>query len=120
MNPVAPPLPTHNQFSCLSIEESLESDESEQDNIWEAALEPPPELPQPRFMRLPAFERRLPRKYIISTTPSSKSLQIKVSLQTTDTADIVSGPALDDCGATGQFIDWEFVKKHRLTTQKLL
>ena len=47
---------------------------------------------------------------VIATTPGPKSLTIKVEIQTTDTAEIKSGPALVDCGATGQFMDQDYVE----------
>ena len=36
-----------------------------------------------------------------------------------DTAEIKSRPALIDCGATGQFMDWDYVECNQLSTQKL-
>ena len=52
-------------------------------------------------------------------TPGPKSLTVKVSLHSTDMAEVFSTPALVDCGATGQFINQDYVWKHRLTTRKL-
>ena len=46
-------------------------------------------------------------------------LVIKVEIQTTDTTEVKSGPALIDCGATGQFMDRDYVERNRLTTWKL-
>ena len=42
-----------------------------------------------------------------------------MSLQSTDTAEVFSTLALVNCGATGQFIDQDYVWKHRLITWKL-
>ena len=36
-----------------------------------------------------------------------------------DTAEIKSGPALVNCGATGQFMDWGYVECNRLSIRKL-
>ena len=36
-----------------------------------------------------------------------------------DTAEIKSGPALIDCGATGQFMDQDYVEHNQLSTWKL-
>ena len=55
----------------------------------------------------------------MAATPGPKSLVIKVEIQTTDTAEVKSGPALVDCGATGQFMDFDYVEWNRLTTWKL-
>ena len=56
---------------------------------------------------------------MVEAAPGSKSLIIKVDIQTTDTVEVKSGPALIDCGATGQFIDHDYVERNRLTMQKL-
>ena len=55
----------------------------------------------------------------MAATPSPKSLVIKVEIQTTDTAEVKSGPMLIDCRATGQFMDHDYVEWNRLTTWKL-
>jgi hypothetical protein len=79
---------------------------------------PPPPLQKP-FSRQRGFKLRLPRRLVIASTPSVNSLSLKVQLETTDTAETISVDALVDSGATGLFIDSEFVKKHRLTTRAL-
>ena len=61
----------------------------------------------------------LNKKYIVEATPSPKSLVIKLEIQTTNMAEVKSGPALVDCGATGQFMNQDYVECHCLTTQKL-
>ena len=55
----------------------------------------------------------------MAATPGPKSLVIKVEIQTTDIAEVKSGPALVDCGATSQFMDCDYVEWNRLTTWKL-
>ena len=55
----------------------------------------------------------------MAATPGPKSLVIKVEIQTTDTAEVKSGPALIDCGATCQFMDHDYVEWNMLTTWKL-
>ena len=55
----------------------------------------------------------------MATTLGPKSLTVKVSLQSMDTVEVFSTLALVDCGATGQFIDQDYIQKHRLTTRKL-
>jgi Retroviral aspartyl protease len=42
-----------------------------------------------------------------------------VEVQTTDMVEVKSGPALVDCGATGQFMDHAYVERNRLAIQKL-
>ena len=55
----------------------------------------------------------------LTTFPSSKSLVVKVEIQTTDMAEVRSEPALIDSGATGLFMSKGSVKCHRLNTRKL-
>ena len=62
---------------------------------------------------------RLPPNYKIATTPSSKSLRIKVQIQTTDTAEIHGVEGLVDCGADGEFIDSDYVRTNRTATRTL-
>jgi hypothetical protein len=87
-----------------------------------AILNPDPpvsQLRKPQIKR-PHWERRLPTQFIIAATPSPNSLSIKVEIQTTDTAEVHGVSALLDCGATGIFIDSQFVKENQLNTRKLL
>ena len=53
------------------------------------------------------------------TTPSSKSLRIKVQIQTTDTVEIHGVDRLVDCGADGEFIDSNYVCNHNIATRSL-
>jgi hypothetical protein len=69
--------------------------------------------------RLKRWERRLPRKYVIASTPSENSLHLKVEVVTTDTQQLISFMALLDCGATGLFVDRGFVDRNRITTRTL-
>jgi hypothetical protein len=69
--------------------------------------------------RLKRWERRLPRRYIIASTPSANSLDIKVEIITTDTQETKSVNALIDCGATGLFIDQDYVHRNQLTARTL-
>ena len=62
---------------------------------------------------------RLPPHYQIATTPSSKSLRIKVQIQTTDTVEIHGVEGLVDCGADGEFIDSDYVRTNRIATRTL-
>ena len=111
-------LPVHNRFQCLEVEN-------------ESTLPPsPPVQPldkvtpksvQPHwFLRLHAWERHLLKWYVVASTPSSKSLVIKVGVQSTDTREVKSSPALVDCDAMGQFMDRSYVECNCLTTQKLI
>ena len=112
-----PLLPVHNRFACLEVE-------NEEPPLPSLRDDPPVKVatksdPIFRSLCLRPWERRLPKHYIVAAAPGPKSLLIKVEVQTTDTAEVKSGPALVDCGATGQFMDRAYVERNRLTTQKL-
>ena len=113
----APPLPVHNQFSCLETEGEnphTPNPQAEKPVI----VAPTPSLPH-SLCRLRKWERKLPQKYVITAVPSPKSLIVKVEIQTTDTTEGRSGPALIDSGATGLFMDQRYVECYKLATQKL-
>jgi len=52
---------------------------------------------------------------MITATPSSNSLKIKVEIVTTDAQEAKSVEALLNCGADGLFIDWDYVWENWLT-----
>jgi hypothetical protein len=56
---------------------------------------------------------------VVASTPGPKSLHLKVESQTTDTREVLATNALLDCGATGLFIDTEYVKRKQLTVRNL-
>jgi hypothetical protein len=108
-----PLLQSVNRFACLA-EESINVN-----NTSDAAPEPVEHVqiapkPTPR-RRVPKWEHRLPKRYVVASMPGPKSLHLKVELQTTDTGEVLATNALLDCGATGLFIDTEYVKRKRLT-----
>ena len=51
--------------------------------------------------------------------PSSKSVELPISMQTTDTGTILSTKGLLDCSATDLFIHSDFIQRNKLTTKKL-
>jgi hypothetical protein len=90
---------THNRFSVLSVDNIPEIDES---------VETPKNVPTPEPARQfhPRWERSLPAKLVIASTENEpKSLKLKVSIETTDTAEVKSVNSLVDSGANGNFID---------------
>ena len=110
-----PPLPVHNRFECLAID-------NEPPFSLPSLVHDPAVLTTPLntlHSRKPRWERRLPRSYTIAANDGPDSLSLKVELQSTDTAQVVGVTALLDCGAQGSFIDTDFVGKHRLTVRKL-
>jgi hypothetical protein len=81
----------------------------------------PPKARRHRLFR-PKWERNLPEKLVIASlnNPSpSHSLSIKVDIETTDTGEVKPLSALIDSGATGRFIDRDYVKSNRLRTKAL-
>jgi hypothetical protein len=118
-----PPLSLKNRFAMLLVEEvyklnSISSTDAITNNS--EAIPTPPNTPKPhsRFRNRPKWKKRLPECYVILPTLSFNSLE-HVSMQTLDTGEVVASPALLDCGATGLFVDGEFVKAKNLTTWKL-
>jgi hypothetical protein len=112
-----PLLQSVNRFACLA-EESINVN-----NTSDAAPEPSEEVqitPKPTPHRqVPKWEHQLPKHYVVASMPGPKSLHLKVELQTTDTGEVLATNALLDCGATGLFIDTEYVKWKRLTVRNL-
>ena len=113
-----PLLPVHNRFQCLEVKN--ESILPPSPPVQPSDQVTPKSIQPHRFLRLHTWERCLPKQYVVVSTPSSKSLVIKVGVQSTDTGEVKSGPALVDCGATGQFMDRSYVECNRLTTRKLI
>jgi Retroviral aspartyl protease len=56
---------------------------------------------------------------LIGRTGSTNSLELSVSLQTTDMGEVLTTTALLDLGATSQFIHSNFMEQHHLTTKLL-
>jgi hypothetical protein len=65
---------------------------------------PPTPLHQSQFHQHPNWEKLLLNHYIITLTLSTNSLELNVSLQTTDTGEVLTTTALLNSGATSQFI----------------
>ena len=110
----------YNQFSVLHV-----------DSIPEIKLpvENPPVVPPktnpptPSCKWKPNWEKRILDHLVIDTLDEKegrhRSLTLKIELQTTDTAETKSMTALLDSGATGMFIEREYVKKNGFTTRTL-
>ena len=113
-----PLLSIYNRFAVLPVDEITESDPIPTTTITETKATPP--LPcHSQLPRHPKWEKRLPEQYVIATTPSSKSLELPILMQTTDTGTILSTKGLLDCGTTNLFIHSDFVQRNKLTTKKL-
>jgi hypothetical protein len=93
-------------------------DSCSENSDCEEDVTPPPKPTKCERIRLSRWEKRLPRKYIISSDGST-SLNINVEVETTDTNIKRCTKALVDCGANGLFIDSEYVLANSITTRPL-
>ncbi|KAG5725697.1 hypothetical protein E4T56_gene7297 [Termitomyces sp. T112] len=73
--------------------------------------------PHSPCLQIPAWEHHLPHHYIVASTPSTLKLQVEI--ETTDTQQTQSVVALLDSGATGLFLNTDYVQQHHLTTHPL-
>jgi len=81
---------------------------------------PPPTPLISALLRQPKWERRLPKLLSISALDArGTSLLLPVEIGTTDTSKLHSVKALLDCGATGSFIDRDFICSKGMNTQTL-
>src|SRR3981189_3316516 len=108
-----PPLSSRNRYTCLVVDQCEDAT-----SVFDCVkvvpqLSPPP--PKIARIRLANWEHRLPKKLVIATTPSDNSLNIDIEIETTDTA----MNALVDCGATGLFVDAEYVHSNNISTRRL-
>jgi len=110
----APPLLSNNQFSVLEITEpKIDEDAQEPDT----PAFPPTKLRKPRW---PKWEKRIKRKLVIrSLKLDAKCIMLPIHLKTTDTMEETSTEAMVNTGATGDFIDQDFITQAKLLTRKL-
>jgi len=81
---------------------------------------PPPNPPVPALLCKPKWEKRLPKLLSISALDArGTSLLLPVEIGTTDTSELHSVKALLDSGATGSFIDRDFVHSKGMNTRTL-
>jgi hypothetical protein len=114
-----PPLRSHNQYSTLSVDTLDNTDAPDCDTD----MQKPPTVPamprDPPLAPRTRWEKHLPSKYIVTSIPSTNSLEVEVQIQGTNIGTPVSLSALLDCGATGIFMDTEWVRKNKITTRPL-
>jgi hypothetical protein len=111
----APPLPDVNRPSVSSIDKI---NNSPAPNDTTEPKDTPEKIPPP--LRQPKWERKfLPRSVIAALNKQGTSLFLQIELETTDTAERKSVQALVDCGATGSFIDRDFMRNNQINTRKL-
>jgi hypothetical protein len=121
-----PLLSSGNQYALLEVDSVEDDPEASPDPTNETTTAPdvqPTHTTIPsspiHLPCLPHWEWRLPRKYVVASTPSENSLHLKVEIVTTDTQQLISSFALLDCRATGLFMDRGFVDRNRITTRTL-
>lgn len=109
-----PPLGS-NRYHVLFIEEPTIDEHIETDEVML-----PIQTPRKEHPRKPKWERQLPVQPVINAlSVGALSLVLPVELETTDTAEKKTVHALVDSGATGVFIDRDFVCQQRLNTRAL-
>jgi hypothetical protein len=113
-----PPLSSYNCFTCLEVDTLIEPRICVANSI--EAMQTPSHPPNSnRHSRLPAWEHRLPVKYVVAASPGPMSLAVDVEIESTDTAVRRCTQALIDYGATGCFIDIEWAKLNNIPTRPL-
>jgi len=113
-----PSLPSHNCYTCLSIDEISEPSADELDCV-KAVQEPQPPKGG-KLIHLAGWECQLPHRYIIASTPSTNSLDINVEIETMDTGIKHCTRSLVDCSAMGLFMDTEWAHANNVTTCVLI
>ena len=98
----------HNRFSILPVDSITKIDDP---------VEPTKDVPKSElaWQFRPRWERALLEKLVVASAENEpRSLKLKVSIETTDTVEVKSVNSLVDSGATGNFIDREYVRTHRV------
>ena len=109
-----PPLPCKNYFNVLAVEE-IEIDSSATTDV-----SPVPETARTEKSRKSKLEKRLPKKLNIGAAEvGPNSLYLRVEIESTDNQRKYGVRALVDSGATGLFIDREYVKSNQIPTTRL-
>jgi hypothetical protein len=113
-----PSLSSYNRFSILTVDNIPEIDEPVETKVV-LNSENTPELAAPSRKSRPRWERLHCSRFVINaldeTEARQRSLTLKIELQTVDTGETKSVKALLDSGATGMFIDQEYVKTNHFT-----
>ena len=102
-----------NRFAILDVKEV-------NTEIYESIDAPPlsPSAPvRTALPRRPKWEKRLPKRLSANTLDAhGTSIILLIEIGTTDTSEVHSIKALLDSGATGNFIDKDFVRAKGITT----
>ena len=103
-----------NRFAVLNVEEA-------NTDICEPIDAPPSSAPvRTALPRRPKWEKRLPRQLSANTLDAHRtSIVLPIEIGTTDTSEVHSVKALLDSGATGNFIDKDFVRTKGISTRNI-
>ena len=110
------PVDKNNKFSCLEVEETSQDDD-EQESVKVTSEEG--KSVEKRKKR-GGWEKKLLRAYMVASSAGSDSLHLKVQVHTTDTGEVHGADGLVDCGASGQFMDFNYVQRIGVKPLKLL
>jgi hypothetical protein len=80
-----PPLSSYNRFACLEVDTLIEPHICVTKSTEVVQTHSHPPNPN-RRSRLPAWERRLPVKYVVAASHGPMSLTVDVEIESTDTA----------------------------------
>ena len=109
---------TESRYSVLSIDPIDNTVPTP--NSFPVQDTPPTTPPSPKQLKRPRWEQRLPSMFKISSVEPLRLLHLPIELETTDTMERKAVQALLDSGATGCFIDRDFVQRNGLNTRPLL
>jgi len=108
--------PLVNRFTILDIEE-VNTDIREPINTLSFSSSTPDRIAQ---SQRPKWERRLPKQLSANTLDArGMSIILPIEISTTNTSEVYSVKALLDSGATGNFIDQDFVCMKGISTQSI-
>ena len=109
-----PLLPCKNYFDVLAVEEIGTNSPATTD------VSPVPETAQTEKPRKSKIEKKLLKKLSIGAAEvGPNSLYLRVEIESTDNQRKYGVHALVDSGATGLFIDQEYIKSNKIPTTKL-
>jgi len=105
-----------NRFAVLDVEE-VNTDISEPIDAPSLSSSAPDRTTQPWK---PKWEKRLPKRLSINTLDTrGTSIILPIEVSTTDTSEVHSVKALLDSGATGNFIDRDFIQTKGINTRSI-
>jgi len=109
--------PLVNRFAVLDVEE-VHTDICEPIDIPTLSPSTPDKVAQ---SQRPKWKRRLPKRLSANTLDARRSsIILPIEISTMDTSKVHSIKALLDSGATGNFIDQNFVRMKGISTQSIL